>query len=70
MVGNIENETSDWAIVLDPSGAVHRVQQGNYMGKNTGKVMNISEDRIELRENIQDSNGRWEVREAALALIE
>ena len=70
MVGTLENETSDWAIVLDPSGVVHRVQQGNYMGKNIGKVINIFEDRIELREIIQDSNGRWEERAAALALIE
>ena len=69
MVGTLENETSDWAIVLDPSGVVHRVQQGNYMGRNIGKVINIFEDRIELREIIQNTNGRWEEREAALALI-
>lgn len=69
MVGTLENETNDWAIVLDPSGVVHRVQQGNYMGRNIGKVINILEDRIELREIIQNTNGRWEEREAALALI-
>lgn len=69
MVGTLENETNDWAIVLDPSGVVHRVQQGNYMGRNIGKVINILEDRIELREIIQNINGRWEEREAALALI-
>lgn len=70
MVGTLENEANDWAIVLDPSGVVHRVQQGNYMGKNIGKVINIFEDRIELREIIQGSDGRWAEREAALALIE
>lgn len=70
MVGTLQNETNDWAIVLDPSGVVHRVQQGNYMGKNIGRVISIFEDRIELREIIQDSGGRWEEREAALALIE
>lgn len=69
MVGTLENETNDWAIILDPSGVVHRVQQGNYMGRNIGKVINILEDRIELREIIQNTNGRWEEREAALALI-
>lgn len=69
MVGTLENETNDWAIVRDPEGVVHRVRQGNYMGRNIGKVINIFEDRIELREIIQNTNGRWEEREAALALI-
>ncbi len=70
MVGTIDNETNNWAIVLAPDGVVHRVKVGNYMGANIGKVTNIYEDRVELREIVQDSNGRWEEREAALALIE
>ena len=52
---------------VQPTGNLHL---GNYLGANIGKVINIFEDRIELREIIQDSNGRWEEREAALALIE
>ena len=70
MVGTIDNEANNWAIVLDPNGVVHRVKVGNYIGANIGKVINIYEDRVELREIVQDSGGRWEEREAALALIE
>jgi type IV pilus assembly protein PilP len=70
MVGTLDNEDNNWAIVLDPDGVIHRVSVGNYLGVNIGKVINIYEDRIELREIVQDSNGRWEEREAALALIE
>jgi len=70
MVGTLDNETNNWAIVLDPNGVVHRVSVGNYIGINVGKIINIYEDRIDLREIVQDSNGRWEEREAALALIE
>lgn len=70
MVGTLDNEANNWAIVLDPDGVVHRVKVGNYLGANIGKVINIFEDRIELREIVQDSSGRWEEREAALALIE
>ncbi len=70
MVGTIDNESNNWAIVLAPDGVVHRVKVGNYLGANIGKVTNIYEDRVELREIVQDSNGRWEEREAALALIE
>ncbi len=70
MVGTIDNETNNWAIVLAPDGVVHRVKVGNYLGANIGKITNIYEDRVELREIVQDSSGRWEEREAALALIE
>lgn len=70
MVGTLDNDSNNWAIVLDPDGVVHRVKVGNYLGTNIGKVINIFEDRVELREIIQDSTGRWEEREAALALIE
>ncbi len=70
MVGTLDNENNNWGIVLDPDGVVHRVSVGNYIGLNIGKIINVYEDRIELREIVQDSSGRWEEREAALALIE
>jgi Tfp pilus assembly protein PilP len=40
------------------------------MGRNIGKIVNIFEDRIELREIVRNNQGRWEERQAALALIE
>jgi Tfp pilus assembly protein PilP len=40
------------------------------MGRNIGKIINVFEDRIELREIVQDSNGRWDERQAAIVLIE
>ena len=70
MVGTLENPDENWGIILDPDGTVHRVKVGNYLGQNIGKITNIFEDRIELREIIQDSRGRWEERQAAIALVE
>jgi type IV pilus assembly protein PilP len=70
MVGTIKSADENWGIISDPSGVVHRVKVGNYMGRNIGKIVNIFEDRIELREIIQNSQGRWEERQAALALVE
>ncbi len=70
MVGILENNDELWGIIRDPEGAVHRVQVGNYMGTNYGKILNIQEDRIDLREIIKDSQGRWEERQATLALSE
>jgi type IV pilus assembly protein PilP len=70
MVGTMEDDNEHWGIIVDPDGIVHRVNVGNYMGRNIGKIVNIFEDKIELREIIRNSQGRWEERQAALALIE
>ncbi len=68
MVGTFEKETSEWALVQDPDGVVHRVAQGNYMGKNHGKVTAITNDEISLSEFISDGVGGWLIREADIAL--
>ncbi len=70
MVGTLEDQEENWGIVKDPDGTVHRVRVGNYMGRNIGKILNIFEDRIELREIVKNSQGRWEERQAAIALAE
>lgn len=70
MVGTMEDQKENWGIIVDPDGIVHRVNVGNYMGRNIGKIVNIFEDRIELREIVKTSQGRWEERQAAIALTE
>ena len=70
MVGTLEDQNTQWGIVRDPNGTVHRVKVGNYMGTNIGKILNIFEDRIELREIIRNPEGRWIERDAARALAE
>lgn len=70
MVGTMVDESNQWGIVRDPDGVVHRVRVGNYMGTNVGKILTIEEGRIELREIVKNSNGRWVERPAALALAE
>lgn len=70
MVGTLEQESEVWGIVLDREGTVYRVQVGNYMGQNYGKIIAILEDRIELEERAQDSDGKWFLRDASLALAE
>ncbi len=70
MVGTLQNKEDLWAIVLDPEGTVHRVRIGNYIGRNYGKIINISEEGIELREIFKNPQGVWEERKASLALNE
>jgi type IV pilus assembly protein PilP len=68
MVGTFSKEQSEWALIRDPDGVVHRIAVGNYIGKNHGKVNNISNDEVQLSEFIADGIGGWLVREASVAL--
>jgi type IV pilus assembly protein PilP len=68
MVGTFNKESSEWALIQDPDGVVHRVSVGNYMGQNHGKVSSITNDEVQLSEFIADGVGGWLVREASIAL--
>jgi len=68
MVGTFSREASDWALIKDPDGVIHRVAVGNYMGKNHGKISEISTNEVYLSEFIADGVGGWLVREASIAL--
>lgn len=70
MVGTMSQKGKMWALILDPDGNVTRVKVGNYMGRHIGKITNIYPDRIELREIVQNDQGRWEERPASLPLTE
>lgn len=68
MVGTFSKESSEWALIRDPDGVIHRVAIGNYLGKNHGKVNSISNNEVQLSEFIADGIGGWLVREASVAL--
>ena len=70
MVGTLDMNQQIWAIVLGPDRTVYRVQTGNYMGRNYGKIIGIEEDRIDLTEIVSDGLGGYVERQASLALIE
>ena len=74
MVGTYQNVAQGgelWALIKAPDAIIHRIQQGNYMGTNHGKVENITEQRIDLREIVPNSKtGGWEERDAFLTLAE
>ena len=70
MVGIMENGGVKWGIVRDPDGNVSPVKVGNYMGRNVGKIVNIFEDRIVLREIVKNNQARWEEREQDVPLVE
>ncbi len=70
MVGTLAMHEDMWALVTAPDGAVHRVQSGNYLGKNYGKITLVSDDRVELTEIVPDGMGGWQERDARLDLSE
>lgn len=70
MVGTVEIQGQSFALVSDPDGAVHRIQPGNYLGQNHGKVASISETQINVTEIIPDGLGGWMERQAAIGLDE
>ncbi|MES9941625.1 MAG: pilus assembly protein PilP [Candidatus Thiodiazotropha sp. 6PLUC2] len=70
MVGTLEQTGVAWGLVKTKEGTVHKVKNGNYMGQNHGRIMLITEDRIELNEIVQDGSGGYIERQASLALAE
>lgn len=71
MVGTMEQKGNTWALVLATNdGTIHRVQPGNYVGNNYGKINGISEYKVALTEIVPDGLGGWMERQASLALSE
>lgn len=69
MVGTIGDPmNAPTALITDPSGAVHRVKPGNYLGQNDGQITAVYEDRVELVELVSNGNGGWMERPASIAL--
>ncbi len=67
MVGIMQQDNNLWGLIKDPQNVVHRVQVGNYIGQNEGRITEISESDIHLIEIIPDGIGGYIERDAAIA---
>lgn len=72
MVGSIlkENEKTLYALVTDGKGGIHRVREGNYLGKNHGRIVSVSDNAIQLIEIVADGQDGWFERPRSLGLRE
>ena len=70
MVGTLTMKSVLWGLVKVDDGTIHRVQVGHYMGKNFGKIVSISIDKIEILEIVPDKPGTWREQQTSLGLIE
>lgn len=70
MVGTLSRGKQSWGIIQTADGAVYRVQKGNYLGQNFGRITRVNDEKIDLVELIQGALGEWVEREASLAIQE
>ena len=68
MVGTLAQGPVTYALVQDGDGGVHRVQQGDFMGTDHGRIRGVGDTSIELIEIVPDGIGGWVERERTVAL--
>lgn len=69
MVGTLSNQQGKYALVSG-AGGVNRVQVGDYLGRNHGRIVGIDEAKIDVVEIVPDGDGGWLERPRSLALKE
>ncbi len=68
MVGTLAQNGVTFALVQDGNGGVHRVQPGDYMGSDHGKIEGVKETGIDLIEIVPDGTGGWVERTRSVSL--
>lgn len=68
MVGTMEQNGVRWALVNDGTGSVHRVTNGNYMGRNHGVIESVGSSGLELVEIVVDGRDGWIERPRSLRM--
>ena len=69
MVGSLTQNGVVYGLVRADK-TVYRVKAGNHMGQNFGKIIEITEAQIKLKEIVQDTAGDWSERQSDLPLLE
>lgn len=59
MVGSLEIDGVRWALIKDSANSVHRVREGNYLGRNHGKVIESNDNHIVVIEIVSDGGDGW-----------
>lgn len=59
-----------FALIEDGNGGVQRIKTGNYMGKNQGRVIDITPTQVSLVEIVPDGRDGWVERPRSLTLSE
>ena len=69
MVGSLERSSTEWSLVKDPEGGVHRVTLGNFLGRNHGKIVDMTDTYLAVIEIVSDgSDDGWVERPRTIKL--
>ncbi|WP_349816759.1 pilus assembly protein PilP [Comamonas sp. NoAH] len=69
MVGSMRKDGGNTAL-LRVNQLIYQVQVGNYLGQNYGRILEVGEHSLKLREVVQDPTGDWVERVTTLDLQE
>lgn len=70
MVGVIQQGKVFIGVIKTPDNNLYQVKVSNHMGQNYGKIAQISDSEILLKETVQDTSGDWIERENHIQLQE
>lgn len=72
LVGTLSKAQNDElkALIQTSTGNVHVVQVGQYMGKNHGKIMSVTDTQLDLIEVVPNGSGGWITRPHSMGLKE
>jgi len=70
MVGTVKMLGTLWGLIKANDGTIHRVSEGNYLGKNHGRILRILQDKLEIMEIVSDQPGVWREHQVSIALSE
>ena len=68
MVGTLSRAGVDWCLMRDPDGGVHRVRVGNFLGRNHGKIVEMTDSYVAVIEIVSDGNDGWVERPRSIKL--
>ena len=70
MVGTLARKGQTWALIKDEAGNINRVAVGNHMGKNFGRIVNITPTQIDVMEIVPTGDGGWIERPQSIVIIQ
>lgn len=69
MVGRLERGSGVWSLIRDPNGGIHRVQLGNFLGRDHGKITDMGIGYVAVVEIVPDGTAEgWVERPRTLEL--
>jgi len=68
MVGTLETDGKTYGLLQTNDGLVHRILPGNYVGQNDGRVVSITEGKIEVEELVSNGIGSFFKRTAEIGI--